>query len=167
MKKILACLLILALPLPLLWIASAQGPIQVGSMIFDYEIQNDSVQIELKAPTRGWVGIGFNDKNAIIGSDLLLFSVRNGKTISADQYVRGPQDHPDDNVLGGRCDIQVLSGQEVNGWTTVQFKIPLNSGDQFDFEHDFEKETWLIMAYSREDDFTHHSMMRKHLKFKW
>ena len=167
MKKFLACLLTLALPLTLLWIAAAQGPIQAGQMVFDYEIQKDSIQIELRAPTRGWIGVGFNDKNAIVGSDLLLFSVREGKAIAADQYVRGPGDHPDDNVLGGRCDIHVLDGQEVKGWTIVRFKIPLNSGDQFDFQHQPEKASWLILAYSREDDFDHHSMMRKHLRLEW
>ena len=41
----------------------------------------------------------------------------------------------------------------------------MNSKDSNDFVHELGKEAWLILAYSVDDDFGHHSRVRKHIPF--
>ncbi|WP_422079443.1 DOMON domain-containing protein [Ulvibacterium sp.] len=137
----------------------------VSGISFTYTITGTNLECTLTAPTHGWVGVGFNEKNSIVGSDLLLFHVVDGKTASTDMYVKGFGNPVRDSRLGGRNSIHILEGKEKNHSTTIHFSVPLNSGDPNDFIHEVGKEFWLILAYSVEDDFGHHSRVRKHIPF--
>ncbi len=144
----------------------AQKTISAGGISFTYTIQGDNLECTLEAKTHGWIGVGFNDKNSIVNSDLLLFNSINGKASSTDLYVKGVGNPRKDIDLGGANTIKLLSSIEKNGITRVVFSIPLRSGDPFDFEHRLNTSYWLILAYSVEDDFNHHSRVRKHVPFK-
>lgn len=157
---------------PILLLVSAlslegQNFLKLGGMTCTYEIQSDSIEIILEAPTTGWLGIGFNAKNDIVGSDLLLFRIRENHSEGEDQFVRGFQDHPTDRSLGGTTQFRLLEGEERNGVTKIKFRIPLQSPDSFDFKHQVRAPFWLILAYSVSDDFDHHSKMRKHQQIQW
>ncbi|MBX2840147.1 MAG: hypothetical protein KTR26_00135 [Flammeovirgaceae bacterium] len=146
---------------------SAQEQLIVEKMKMSYEVKNSSIIISLSAPTEGWLLVGFNDKNDIVGSDLKMVRVRNGKIEAEDRFVKGLGDYPPDLQQGGKEDIQIENGYESNGKTNVTFSIPLQSADKKDFQHQLGEYFWLVMAYSIEDDFEHHSFMRKHLKFQF
>ncbi len=148
------------------WHVAAQKTTTVDGISFTYTIEDDNLMCTLEARTNGWVGVGFNDKNSIVHSDLLLFNVINGKVTSTDLYVKGVGNPRKDSDLGGENTIKLLSGIEKNGLTSVKFSIPLQSGDPFDFEHRLNDTYWLILAYSVEDDFGHHSRVRRHVPFK-
>ena len=141
--------------------------IDTGEMDFSYTIERDSILIEIKAPTKGWLAIGFNDENEIVGSDLKMIRIRNNRLEAEDQFVRGFQDHPADSYLGGFENIRLIGGTENAKGTALTLKIPFQSNDRFDFQHELGKSFWLILAYSVEDDFDHHSIMRKHFQIKW
>ncbi|GAA4270796.1 DOMON domain-containing protein [Aquimarina gracilis] len=144
----------------------AQKTITTSGISFTYTIQGDNLECTLEAKTNGWIGVGFNDKNSIVNSDLLLFNIINGEASSTDLYVKGIGNPRKDSDLGGANTITLLNSIEKRGVTRVVFSIPLKSGDTFDFEHRLNESYWLILAYSVEDDFNHHSRFRKHLPFK-
>ena len=108
---------------------------------------------------------GQNQENNIVKSDLLLVHVVNDKVEALDMYVLGFGNPKEDETIGGSMDIRMLAGEEKNGQTKVTFKIPIASKDQYDFSHKIGQQFWLILAYSMEDDFGHHSRMRKHVLF--
>lgn len=146
----------------------AQGnTIEVQGMNMSYVIQQDSILITLKASTPGWLGIGFNDQNNIVGSDLLLFHVLDQQVEGVDLYVEGFGNPKKDTELSGMNSLRLINGFEKNGETQVTFIIALQSADPLDFQHELNKEFWLILAYSNHDEFDHHSRMRKHLKFRF
>lgn len=145
----------------------AQQKIQAGSMQFEAWLQDEAIEIRLEAATKGWLAVGFNDKNDIVHSDLLQFRVEDGLVYAEDQYVTGVGKHPKDTQLGGEDHIEILSGEEQGGKTSVRFRIPFNSGDRYDFPHRLDKDFWLILAYSVDKDFQHHSIMRKHFPYRW
>lgn len=167
MKNILSVILFLSLPFLLFFVSPPQNEIRLGAMTCKYQLSEDSIEFELHAPTTGWLAIGFNNENNIVGSDLLQFSVQSGNVVFQDQFVLGPQIHPTDLTQGGACNIDLIEGVEQNGATRIRFKIPLDSGDRFDYTHIPGEPLWVILAYSAVDDFEHHSLMRKHLKTKW
>ena len=144
---------------------NAQERITVNGMTFAYDILEDNIEISLEAPTHGWVGVGFNDGNDIVGSDLYLFHVVGKEVEALDMYVVGFGDPRKDSQLGGIHSVQTLTGLEVNGHTKVTFQLPFPSMDPYDFKHSLDKQFWLILAYSTHDDFDHHSRMRKHISF--
>ena len=145
----------------------AQKEVTVNDMRLTYTLRNDSVDISLEAPTEGWVGVGFNSVNSIVGCDLLLFHVVNQETAVLDMFVKGVGNPKEDINLGGTMDVKILQGLESNGKTRVQFRLPFQSGDRYDFQHQLDQRFWLILAYSTHDDFSHHSRMRKHISFRF
>ncbi len=121
-------------------------PLLVNGMEMSYEIRNDSIAINLTAPTRGWVGIGFNSEDNIVGSDLLLFHVVNGHTEEKDMYVKGFGDPREDVDLNGQSSFLILKGREHANETQIQFQISLNNQDALDYRHELSKSFWLILA---------------------
>ena len=146
----------------------AQGEsLKVGGMELSYTLRGDSVDISLSAPTLGWIGLGFNDQNSIVRSDLLLFHVVNGKTEAIDMHVVSAGNPKKDTALGGWHSIRIKGGQEMGNKTIVHFSIALHNDDWYDYQHELANDFWLILAYSTHDEFAHHSSMRKHVKYRF
>ncbi|MEM9648152.1 MAG: DOMON domain-containing protein [Bacteroidota bacterium] len=143
-----------------------QQHIEVDGITFSYQIEGDALRCELQALTNGWVGVGFNSKNAIVGSDLLLFNLVDGNPSCADLYVKSFGNPIKDEDLGGNNSIELLSAHEDEMSTVVRFTIPVDSGHPTDYVHSINQDFWLILAYSAEDDFEHHSRVRRHLPFR-
>lgn len=142
-----------------------QQTISTNGIFFAYQIEDDRLNCTLKAETKGWIGIGFNSRNSIVGSDLLLFNIVDGKPSSTDLFVKSAGNPKKDTELGGKNSIKILDSKETGNTSMVQFSIALNSGDPYDFKHKVNQEFWLILAYSMDDDFEHHSRVRKHVPF--
>lgn len=159
--------LFLSLPLFLFFALPNEKEIRQGPMTCTYNLQGDSIEIELKAPTLGWLAIGFNSENSIVGSDLKQLTIRKEQVYYEDQFVQAFQTNPPDVSHGGESNVTIINGVEKAGSTTIKFRIPMQSTDKYDFKHCTEKDFWLILAYSQSDDFEHHSTMRKHVKMRW
>lgn len=145
----------------------AQEKIQAGTMHFEAWLVDEAIEIQLEAATSGWLVVGFNSENNILHSDLLQFRIDAGSVYAEDQYVTGLGKHPTDISLGGTNNIAVISGEKQEGKTRIRFRIPFASGDHYDFVHTLDKDFWLILAYSVDKDFQHHSILRKHFRYRW
>ena len=156
-------LIIMLLPF---W-AEAQKEVTLGGMTLSYRLLAEEIELQLTAPTTGWVGVGFNSRNSIVKSDLYLLRVKEGKVEGLDLYVVGAGNPREDTELGGTNSLILLEGLEKNSTTQVNLRLPFPSGDKFDYLHHQDKEFWLILAYSVSDDFDHHSIMRKHTLFSF
>ena len=140
----------------------AQEEVMMGGMKFSYQLLDEEIEVTLEAPTLGWVGVGFNDHNSIVKSDLLLFHVVEGQVEGLDMHVVAAGNPQEDEDLGGTMDISAPEGKEEKGKTHIKFRLPFPAKDAFDFTHRLNRQFWLILAYSTHDDFGHHSAMRKH-----
>lgn len=127
---------------------------------------DDHWAFELKAPTTGWVALGFNRKNDIVHTNLIMGAVEQGQLKMEDFYVVGFGNPQPVKKLGGELAITAMEGDEKDGQTIIRFHIPKVSIDKYHYNLEAGKERWLICAYSRSDDFGHHSMMRQHVKVK-
>lgn len=95
---------------------------------------NDSVvlRIGLFSQGTGYVAIGLDPEYRMRGANFIMGTVRNGQTILRDDYGVGSLTHGSDLDQGGSDDILVAAGRELNGQTTIEFVIPLDSGDRYD-----------------------------------
>ncbi len=142
----------------------AQMELSLGGMSWKCNKEGDFLVMELRAPTRGWVGVGFNQENAIVQSDLLLFHVVDGKEESTDMYVKGFGNPKTDESLGGSHDIEIVDFSETNYETYIKFRRLWKGEDIYDYPLKNGEPFWLILAYSTHDEFEHHSRMRRHEK---
>ncbi len=145
----------------------AQKEVSLGGMQLKYVLKDEYVEIELTAPTTGWLGVGFNSRNDIVGSDLLLFHVVEDEAEALDMYVVTAGNPQLDTRLGGSHNIEILDYEETPVSSKVRFKRPLFGDPRYDYKHQLGDEFWLILAYSTHDEFAHHSRMRQHVRFSF
>ncbi len=127
----------------------------------DYEIQwasgGDYIYIGMRAPTRGWVAVGFKPidsppSSAMNDADMIFGLIKDGQAKISDQLSTGPMGpHIPDTELLGTNDVAEFGGAEEGGYTTIEFKRALITDDEFD--HDLEPgiEIPIIWSYSESD----------------
>jgi hypothetical protein len=121
---------------------SADGIIKAreyrGSNIYgDYKIHwlSDDlyVYIGIKAETSGFVSIAVQPGSRMKDADMVFGFVKNGETTILDLFSTGNfGPHPPDTELGGTNDILEFAGSEQDGFTTIEFKRKLVTGDKYD-----------------------------------
>ncbi|WP_048147829.1 DOMON domain-containing protein [Palaeococcus ferrophilus] len=109
----------------------------------------------LKGQTSGWVAIGFEPTDKMKDADMVFGWVQDGNTVVIDAYSTGTYGpHPPDEKLGGSNDILEYAGKEENGYTVIEFKRKLNTGDQYDKAFTPGQKVGFIFAMADADDFT-------------
>ena len=91
------------------------------------------VYIALKAKTAGWVAVGIQPGSRMKDADMIMGFVRDGEVTVLDLFSTGDfGPHPADTELGGTFDIIDFGGKEAEGYTIIEFKRALDTGDQYD-----------------------------------
>ena len=121
--------------------------IEVKNMVFQWQIDGDKLNIELSAPTTGWVGIGFNPSDGMKDANFILGYVKKGKAKVTDHYGTQLRQHKKDTKLGGKKDVTNAKGGEKDGVTTISFTIPIDSGDSKDQALAVDQDTVVLLAY--------------------
>lgn len=87
----------------------------------------------IKGHTTGWVAIWFEPSVAMKDADMIFGWVQDGQIVVMDTYSTGTYGpHPSDEEPGGTNDILAFAGKEENGYTVIEFKRNLDTGDQYD-----------------------------------
>lgn len=128
--------------------------VEVGELQFDWMVDGEDLVIRMSGPTTGWVAIGFDPETAMQGANFLMGTVVNGEAVVRDDFGNGMFSHKSDVDLGGSSDITVISGSESEGKTTVEFSIPLDSGDAYDKALIPGESYRVIWAYGQSNDET-------------
>jgi hypothetical protein len=121
--------------------------VKVKDMTFAWTVDGDKLAVKVAAPTDGWVGIGFNPTEAMKGANIVMGYVKNGKVKIVDEFGDQETGHSIDTKLGGSEDVTVIGGSEEGGVTTLEFAIPLDSGDKSDNVINVNSDTKIILAY--------------------
>lgn len=99
----------------------------------DYEIfwKNDEqyLYVGMKAKTNGWVAVGFG--STMRNTDMCFGFVKDGNAACFDMFsAKVPL--PPDADQGGKNDILAFGGKTEGGFTTIEFKRALLTGDKLD-----------------------------------
>lgn len=117
------------------------------------------VYFAIKAQTNGWVAVAFQPDISLkkLDADMVLGYVSNSQTTIYDLHatgIYGP--HPQDTELGGTDNILEYAGSETGGFTIIEFKRALATGDMHD-QNITSGTNDILWAYGTEDDvFTGH-----------
>ncbi|MBN1189009.1 MAG: hypothetical protein JXA46_04590 [Dehalococcoidales bacterium] len=114
-------------------------------------IDEQFVYIGIKAKTDGWVSVALQPGSRMKDSDMVIGFVENGKAEILDSYCTdNTGSHPEDTKLGGTNDIISGDGKEESGFTTIEFKRKLSTGDKYDISVNKGKNK-IIWGYSTSD----------------
>lgn len=131
--------------------AEAQTIEAIG-MNLTWRVQGDRLQVALSGPTDGWIAVGFRPSRAMKDADIHIGYVDGDAVVMTDQFGTGLIAHTPDEELGGTTDIGDLSGEEIDGTTTIRYSIPLNSGDEYDQPLTPGETIPVILAWGRADN---------------
>lgn len=95
-------------------------------------LEGGNLGVELTGPTTGWVAVGFDPDQMMQGANLIIGYVESGTPSLRDDWGVATTSHASDVSLGGSDDVTVDGGSESGGETTIEFTIPLDSGDDYD-----------------------------------
>lgn len=142
----------------------SQGEIEKNGMTVKWEIKYERIYFEMEAPTDGWVAIGFNEKEGLVGTNLIMGAVKENRLTMTDNFIVGFGDHRPIENLGGSNQLSDKKGKEQGEQTNICFSLPIKAADKFHVDLDKGKTIHLLIAYSTSDDFDHHSIMRTSAK---
>ena len=154
----LICFLLLAFALPST--ASEWKTVAEKGFVLKYRFVDGDIEVEMRSPRRGWVAVGFNPKPGLTGTHLVMGAVRGEAVELSERKVLRPGEYPEVEALGGEKVVELKWGKENANGTVISFRMPAAYGD--DFRHSLSpgSSIHLTLAYSMEDDFLHHSIMR-------
>lgn len=116
-------------------------------MSFAWTVDGDNLAVKLTAETDGWVGIGFNPTEKMAGANFILGYVKEGEAKIVDEFGTEETKHKSDKKLEGAADAVLVGGTEVDGVTTIEFTMPLDSGDKNDTKIDVKGDTTVLLGY--------------------
>lgn len=119
----------------------------------EWVVSETDIEFSLSAETLGWIAIGFEPSVMMKDADIIIGYVHEGQLYIEDHYGSGYTSHKSDIKLEGTDNVTAISGEEVEGYTTIKFSIPLNSGDIYDKVLEPGRPYKVIFAYGRKDDF--------------
>jgi hypothetical protein len=134
--------------------------INKNRMTVSWEFKNDRIYFEMIAPTYGWVAIGFNDSENTAGNYLIMGNVVNNKVTVEEHYTISPGNYQTFAKLNTSASLKNTNGEESLSKTTIRFSLPTTSSNKYAKDLKQNTEFILLIAYSQEDDFQHHSIMR-------
>jgi len=115
--------------------------------------QNDATNlyVGLVSPGTGWAGVGFSNRSGKPGTNIILGAVSNGTVTIEDHYGVTKELHLPDRTSS----LLAIGGSETSGETTLEFVIPLASGDSQDVTLVPGQTVAVILAYqATQDSFT-------------
>jgi len=145
---------------------SIMKTIEKNGMTVSWQFRGDQIEIEVFAPTQGWVAIGFNESDQLKGTNLIMGNVKANHTKVSDRYIVDFGDHRSIETLNGINHLSEIKGEESKKGTTLQFNVCRKAKDKYHFDLVKDNSINLLLAYSQADDFDHHSIMRTSIKIK-
>lgn len=114
----------------------------------------------MRWPSHGWAAIGLNTRSGLTGTQLMMVSVVNGRAIVSDRHIVAAGDHRAVRSLGGSDHVAVRVGRCDVTWCEAVLVVERVARDQLHHTIEAGREYWLLMAYSAEAGFAHHSLFR-------
>jgi hypothetical protein len=136
----------------------------IEGMQVEWEYTGHLLTFKLHAPYQGWLALGFNEANAMVNTNLIMGAVAQENAQLEEFFVTSVGNPQPIHELGSKTVIDNYLGLEDSDGTSFQFTIDTQQQDDFHYDLSEGRKIWLICAYSMEDDFGHHSIMRRHVE---
>ncbi len=128
--------------------------LSADGIVLKWRVKGENLDLVVSAKTTGWVAVGFDPARRMKDANIIIGYVKDGKVFIRDDFGVATTFHKSDVSLKRKDNVLNLSGSESKGITTLEFSIPLDSGDKFDRKLEKGKTYKVLLAYGREDDFS-------------
>lgn len=107
--------------------------VDYGNYFVYWWSDDQNVYIGIRAKTLGYVAFGIQPGSRMKDADMVFGFVKDGNVTVLDLFSTGDfGPHPEDTQLGGTNNIIEYGGSENDGFTIIEFKRELSTGDEYD-----------------------------------
>ena len=128
---------------------------------FSWKHKADRLFGELSAPTAGWIAVGFNERRTLKGTRFVIAAVSTSP-IRAEEHIALVPDHRNVSALGLPPALDHVSGSYSQGLSRLEFSLPHQFPEHPALQLAPGASPHLMLAWSQDADFTHHSAWRRH-----
>ena len=125
-----------------------------------WHFEGDRIFFELSAPTTGWATIGFNTSKNMKGAYQIMGHVVNGNPNVVEHCTIAAGNYKPIEKLGAESQLKDVKGNQNEKIIFLWFSLPVRPISKYQRNLNKGMSYTLILAYSQEDDFQHHSIMR-------
>lgn len=90
------------------------------------------IYIGIIAGSSGWTAIGFNPEFAMKGANIIFMAIDGKDIVMRDDFGNSTFSHSPDQDLGGSFDVEEYAVKADGDTAMYEFKMLLDSGDEFD-----------------------------------
>jgi len=134
----------------------------IDGVSFRWTFQDGRLVGELSAPTRGWIAVGFHAQAGLEGTYFVIASVADDVQRIEEHFAVVPNHIPIAD-LGWPNTARLQAGQFQDGVSSMSFSIAATSPSGARVALQSGRHVNLMLAWSHEADFDHHSAWRKHI----
>jgi DOMON domain len=145
--------------------SAAHREVNAAGVRLQWVIRDQTLHACMEATTRGWVAVGFNTKPTLDGARLVMGRVVNGR-VEAQVHIAKPPHHIHRLTPQGAERLSNVMGVHESSKTRICFNMPLAAVDAEDVQLRAEQNTHIVLAWSHESDFDHHSAQRNAVQAK-
>ncbi len=139
--------------------AQAERTVARADVEFRWRVSGGLLHGCMRAATRGWITVGFNTTDGLSSARLVMGRLVNGHA-QAQVHMANPPQHTHRPNSDGSERVSQVQGSFANGHTQLCFSMPLKAQDAQDLGLAQGQTVHLILAWSHETDFDHHSAQR-------
>lgn len=132
-----------------------------GDVVFSWKHKTGRLFGELTAPTEGWIAVGFNERRTLKNTRFVIAAV-SMSPIRAEEHIALVPDHRNVAALGLPRTLDHVSGSYSQGLSRLEFSLPHQFPERPALRLVPGASLHLMLAWSQNTDFTHHSAWRRH-----
>lgn len=133
---------------------------QDSGVIFEWRTADTHLQGCMQAQTKGWVTVGFNTRPTLDGARLVMGRVDAQSGLIEIHQAMPPRHEMRHSSASKSAAIQLINSEQRSGLTQICFRMALAASYMGDVALSVGKPVHLILAWSHERDFQHHSAQR-------
>lgn len=130
-------------------------------VVFSWRHQNLALIGTLRAPTSGWIAVGFNENPGLRNTRFIIAATSVSPIRIAEHLARVP-DHKNVRELGLAPALQQASGAYSNGHSCLEFQMSQQFSNRPTLSLAPGSRVHVMLAWSQAVAFDHHSAWRKH-----
>jgi hypothetical protein len=139
------------------------GHFSADGVTFEWRFHQRRFHGRMSAPTKGWLAAGFNSNIALKNTYFVMTRIVDG-TVETQERIATSTGHEGIDKLGYSRVFELVRGQEEPSRTVVTFVLPLKLPGPRSLDLTKGEQVFLMLAWSHEKDFAHHSAWRRHFQ---
>ncbi|MGL5113942.1 MAG: hypothetical protein ACRC7G_16495 [Beijerinckiaceae bacterium] len=135
--------------------------ILVDGITASWSHEIEQLVVEFSAPTAGWLAIGFNSERELRGTRFFMVLV-SATPLLIEEHVALVPEHRTVAAAGLQATQCKAEGSFANGRSRLSLTVPPAIPGRSDIRLHKGERTHLMLAWSHDPDFRHHSAWRRH-----